>query len=70
MGKNLFGSGRNILDNFSENLETFFGLKILQFLDADPGAGSGIFLTLDPESRMEKFGSGMSGINMPDRQHC
>jgi hypothetical protein len=34
----------------------FSGLKILQFFDADPG--SGIFLTLDLGSGMEKLGSG------------
>jgi hypothetical protein len=34
--------------------EQFFGLKILEFVDADPG--SGIFLALDPGS----------GINIPD----
>jgi hypothetical protein len=47
----------NIPDNISESLETFFGLKILKFFDAYPVLGSGIFLTLDPGSGMEKFGS-------------
>jgi hypothetical protein len=37
----------------------FFGLKILKFLYADSYPGSGIFLTLDPGSWMEKFGSGV-----------
>jgi hypothetical protein len=34
---------------------------------ADLDSGSGIYLTRDPESGMEKFGS---GINIPDPQHC
>jgi hypothetical protein len=34
------GSGMNILDLSFENLVScFFGLKILQFFDADPGSG-------------------------------
>ena len=33
-----------------------FGLKILKLVDADPDPASGIFLALDPGSRMEKFG--------------
>jgi len=42
-----------------------FWFKIYLVFDADPG--SGIFLTLDPGSGMEKkFGS---GINIPDPQH-
>jgi hypothetical protein len=37
MGKNSrSGSGMNIPDLISEILETIFGLKILQFFDADP----------------------------------
>jgi hypothetical protein len=47
----------NIADNYSESLETVCGLKIPKFFDADPG--SGIFLTLDSGSGMEKFGSGI-----------
>ncbi len=42
------GSGMNIADHFSKSLETFLGLKILKFFDADADPGSGIFLTLDP----------------------
>jgi hypothetical protein len=38
-------------------LRTFLGLKILKFFDADPDPGCGIFLALDPGSKMEKFGS-------------
>jgi hypothetical protein len=34
-----------------------FGLKILKLFDADPGPE--IFFTLDPESGMKKFGSGI-----------
>jgi hypothetical protein len=37
----------------SDSLETIFWVKILKFFDADPG----IFLTLDPGSGLEKFGS-------------
>ncbi len=47
----------NIPDNFSESSETVFKAKILELFDADPG--SGIFLILDQESRIEKFGSGI-----------
>jgi hypothetical protein len=39
---------------------------MLKFFDADPDLGSGIFLTLDLGSGMEKFGS---GINILDPQH-
>ncbi len=39
---------------------------LLPFFDADPDPGSGIFLTLDPGSGMEKFGF---AINIPDQQH-
>jgi hypothetical protein len=58
-------SGMNIPDHISESLETIFWFKVLQFFDADPDLGSGIFLTLD--TRWEKFGS---GINISDPQHC
>jgi hypothetical protein len=59
-------SEMNIPDRISESLETFFlgALKILKFLDTD--SGSGVFLTLYPGSRMDKF---RSGINIPDPQH-
>jgi hypothetical protein len=53
-----------IQDEHPESIETILGLKILEFFDADPG--SGIFLSLDPISEMEKF---ESGINIPDPQH-
>ncbi len=36
----------NIQDHISESSKQFFGLKILEFFDAD--ADPGIFLTLDP----------------------
>jgi hypothetical protein len=42
---------------FRELREQFFGLKILKFFYSDPDPGSGIFLTLDPGSGMEIFGS-------------
>jgi hypothetical protein len=45
MGKKS-GSGLNNPDHISESLKTIFWVKILKFLDPDPG--SGIFLTLDP----------------------
>jgi hypothetical protein len=50
--KSRFGSGMNIPDHISESLETIFWAKILEFFDTD--ADPGIFLTLDPGSRMEK----------------
>ncbi len=53
MGKNSgSGSGMNIPDHIFESLETIFGLKILEFFDAD--AESGILLTRDPGSGMKK----------------
>jgi hypothetical protein len=70
-------------DQISESLETIFWVKILKFLDADPGSGLPDGKNSDPGSGMEKFGSGMekfgskmekfgSGIrkNIPDPQHC
>jgi hypothetical protein len=53
------GSGMNIPDHISVSLETIFGFKILKLFDVDPNRGSGIFLTLDPGSGMEKIGSGI-----------
>ncbi len=41
------------------NLKQFLWPKIPKFFDADMDPGSGIFLTLDPGSGMEKFGSGI-----------
>ncbi len=65
------GSRMNIPDKFSESLETVFRVKNTWILWCGSGsetrnlfdAGSGIFLTLDSGSRMEKF---RSGINIPD----
>ncbi len=57
----------NIPDHISESLETIFRLIILKLFDLDPNPGSGIFLTLDLGSGMEKF---RSVINIPDPQHC
>jgi hypothetical protein len=37
-----------ILDHFSESLETNFRVKILKFFDADTDPDLAIFLTLDP----------------------
>ncbi len=64
------GSGIRILEEHPgsyvrELTNIFWVKKILKFFDADPG--SGIFLTLDPGSGMEQFGS---GINIPDLLHC
>jgi hypothetical protein len=52
----------NIPDHISESLETIFLVKkILEFFDANPDPGAGIFLTLDPGPGMEKFRSGIQG---------
>ncbi len=37
----------------------FCGLKIFTFFDADQDPRSGIFLTMDPGSKMEKLRSGI-----------
>ncbi len=68
MGKNSgSGSGMNNPDHISESLGTIFW-KILKFIDPEPG--SGIFLTLDPGSGMEKIRirdkHPGSGKNIPD----
>jgi hypothetical protein len=47
--------GKESSDHISQSFETIFGLKILKFFDADLDPGSGIFLTLDPLSGMEKI---------------
>jgi hypothetical protein len=52
----------NIPDHLSE--KQFLGIKILKIFYAHPDPGSGIFLTLDPRSVMEKFGSGMLLVTM------
>jgi hypothetical protein len=58
----------NIPEHISDSLETIFWVKNTKFFDAD--SRSGIFLTLDPGSGMEKFGSGIRDkINIPDPQH-
>jgi hypothetical protein len=61
------GSGINVSDPISKSLVNFWGLKILKFFVANPDPEFGDFLTLDPESGMEKFGS---GIKIPGPQHC
>jgi hypothetical protein len=43
--KSRSGSGMKIPDHISESLETIFWLKTLEFFDAGPDPGSGIFLT-------------------------
>ncbi len=53
------GSGMNIEDRFCVSLETIFRGKYSYIFNADPDSGSGFFLTLDPGSGMEKFGSGI-----------
>jgi hypothetical protein len=50
----------NISDLIFEISAPVFGLKILNFFDADPDPGSEILSTLDPGS----------GINSPDPKHC
>ncbi len=60
MGKNQdpdpgTGSRINNPDNIFESVETIFWVKILNFFDADPDPGSGIFLTLDSGSEIEKI---------------
>ncbi len=72
-GKNLDpdqGSGKNIPDHISENLEQFLGLKILKFFDADPDRnrdpGSVRSRIWDPGWKNLDPGS---GINIPDPQH-
>jgi hypothetical protein len=56
----------NIPDHISE---IFLLVKILKLFGADTYGirDPEIFLTLDPGSRMKKFGS---GINIPDWQYC
>jgi hypothetical protein len=51
MGKKS-GSGMDILDHFSESLETVFRAKVTR---PTSGAGSGIHNLIDPESGMEKI---------------
>jgi hypothetical protein len=53
--KSRSGSGINITDHISGSLETFVFVKIFKFFDADADPGSGIFLTLDPESGMQQI---------------
>jgi hypothetical protein len=62
-------SGINIPDHISKSLVTVFilGLKILKFFVADPGSGA--FLTLEPESVMEKSGSGILLTDIPNGDH-
>jgi hypothetical protein len=61
------GSGMNIPDNFSENLETVLGLKILKFFEADADPGSGIFSTLNlvpyPKWKNSNPGSRILSLN-------
>jgi hypothetical protein len=60
------GSGMNIPDPISENLETIFCVTIHNFFDADPDPGSGIFFTVDPGW---KNSDPRSGKNISDPQH-
>jgi hypothetical protein len=52
--KSRSGSVMNILDHFSESLETIFGVKILIF-DADPDPGSGNLFDPGSGIRMKKI---------------
>jgi hypothetical protein len=73
--KSRSGSGVNIPDNIYESLETIFGVKILEFFDADPDPGSGLFFTVvigiwnlfDPGSRI--WDGKNAGPEYPDPQH-
>jgi hypothetical protein len=63
MGKKS-GSGSGIRDEqpgsyFLELRNHFFGLKYFIFFDADPGSGMETIRIRDPESEMEKVGSGI-----------
>jgi hypothetical protein len=49
---------------FRELINNFLGQKLEVF---DANADPGIFLTLDPGSGMEKFGSGIRNISTTDR---
>jgi hypothetical protein len=57
--------------SYFRGLETIFWVKntVLKFF-ADPDPGSGIFLTLDPGSGMEKFGSGIRDKHPGSATHC
>jgi hypothetical protein len=59
----------NIPDYISGSLETIFGLKILQFFDADPGSGT--FFTLDPgwKIRIRNKHSGSATL-VPSALNC
>jgi hypothetical protein len=55
---------------FPRAVKPFFWVKILKFLDADPGwkqFGSWIRDGKNLDPGWKKFGS---GINIPDPQHC
>jgi hypothetical protein len=54
----------NNMNHISESLETFFGVKIPKFFDADQGSGMEMMGIRDPE--WKKF---ESGINILDPQH-
>jgi hypothetical protein len=56
----------NIPGHISESLENFFCFKILtgKFFGADPDPGSGIFLTVDPGSGMEKIRNTKSDVHV------
>jgi hypothetical protein len=49
----------NIPDHIPKSLETICWVKKNYLITWEPDPESGIFLTLDPESGMEKFGSGI-----------
>ncbi len=53
------GSGMNMPDHLSESLETIFMVNNTFVLDADLDRGPGTFLSLDPGSAIEKFGTGI-----------
>ncbi len=48
------GSGMNNLDQLKNHFFGFLGVKILKFVDADPGSGMESVRIQDPGSGMEK----------------
>jgi hypothetical protein len=58
------GSRMNNPDHISESLETFFGVKILKFFDADPVSGMENIWILDHGKNSDPG----SQMNFPDPQ--
>ncbi len=60
--------GMNNPDHISESLETIFCVKILEFLDVDPGSGIGKHSDLG--SGMEKLWIRDPGLGSRSRNTC